>query len=266
MNYLGAYYELPGTPQEYYATAGMGRVGPGIDISHYGAPYQGMLGLGTYVEMPGYEGAMYATAGLGQEPWTPGRGQTPADDPRMVKKFARVRGDYRPGNIGSGLTTRAANLLVDEAKRQFSGMTVRKIGSTGWTPQGRVGFEVILRNPMRAGEIKQKIETIGRLAGPRVGTNTRLYAALTYIKPGDYFAGALPAEGAPPSAPPLVAEEEGFFAKKVGGIPVWAAGALGIAAVGGVVLLATKKKKPAAVAANRSRRRRRSRRRGGSRR
>jgi len=32
---IGSYYQL-------------GRVGPGIDVSHYGAPYQGMLGLGGY--------------------------------------------------------------------------------------------------------------------------------------------------------------------------------------------------------------------------
>jgi len=37
----------------YYATAGLGR---GYDVSHAGAPYQGMLGMGT----------MYAAAGIGE--------------------------------------------------------------------------------------------------------------------------------------------------------------------------------------------------------
>jgi hypothetical protein len=43
----------PGTPASgigsYYATAGLGR---GYDLSHAGAPYQGMLGVGEYVDQP----------------------------------------------------------------------------------------------------------------------------------------------------------------------------------------------------------------------
>jgi len=254
---LGAYYDLPGAPQEYYATAGMGRVDPGIDISHYGAPYQGMLGLGTYVEMPGYRGAEYATAGMGLgQSWSPGPGQTPADDPRMVKQYATVKGDYQARNIGSGLTTRAADEVVNEAKRQFAGMTVSKIGTTGWTKQGRVGFEVILRTPMRAGDIKRKVAAIGSLAGPRVGTNTQLIGALTYITPSDFVEAVLE-PGAPDVAVPESAGEGGgFFSAKVGGVPAWALGALGLVAVGGLVFAVTRKK-PAAVAANRRRRRRR---------
>lgn len=260
MKGLGAYYDLPGAPQEYYAAAGLGRVDPGIDISHYGAPYQGMLGLGAYVEMPGYRGAEYATAGLGAG-WKPDAGQTPADDPRTVKQYATVKGDYQPSNISSSQTTKAANEILTEARRQFAGMTVNKIGTTGWTSGGRVGFEVILRTPMRAGEIKRKIAVIGNLAGPRVGTNTRLLNALTYITPSD-FVDAVVEAGAPDVAVPESAGEGGgFFSAKVGGVPAWVVGGLGILTVGGILFAVTRKKKSAPVAANRRGRRRRRRRR-----
>lgn len=214
----------------YYATAGLGT---GIDVSHYGAPYQGMLGLG-------------------QATWSPGPGQTPADDPRMVKKYAVVRSVYRVRNVPSDKAGRLADLLLSRARTLFAGSTVRKIGSTGWTNDGRVGFEIVLSAATRAGEIKLRNATARDVAG-QLGGGAELYDAQTVISPTDY----MPLEDTmlPPSEQP-VAMEPATESRTIGGLPIWAVAGLGVAAVGAVALL-TMRKKPVTSNRRRSRSRRR---------
>ena len=126
-------------------------VGPGIDISHYGAPYAQMLGLG---DSGDGLGMLYRYgAGLG---WTPGPGQTPADDPRILSCFGKFRQTYKTsGPSGWGTpanSTAAANALLRAAQKQFPGQTVRKAGGgSGWLAGGKIGFEVVLATLMRWG-------------------------------------------------------------------------------------------------------------------
>lgn len=227
MHMIGSYYET------------LNGIGPGIDVSHYGAPYQGMFGLGT-------------------TPWT----GAPAEDPRMVRQFTTIRATYRVRNLGGDRTAaRAAAAILSKAQALFSGNTVRKIGTTGWTSDGKVGFEVILASAMRAGEIKQKNFMAGQQAAAQMGGNVEFYDAATSI-PSNAF------EDAPPTAPPtpettpyVATTEDNFLTQEVGGLPVWALGLIGIGVVGGVAFVVLRKK-PAAVAANRRRRRRTTRRNG----
>ena len=252
-----SYYDEPGAPQEYSATAGFGRVDPGIDISHYGAPYRGMLGLGNVGMLYRYGTAM------GQ--WSPGPGQKPSDDPRMVKRFTTVRATYRVRGLGGDRTAaRAASAILAKGRAEFPGNTVRKIGTTGWSRGGKVGYEVILASDTRAGEIKAKNFRAGRKASTHMGGGVEFYDASTAIPANAYL-------DAPPEAPPIAEEEPsaspeeeagGFFSQKIGGLPVWAVGVLGLVVVGGVGYAVMRpKKKAAPVAANRRRRRRRRRRR-----
>lgn len=246
-----SYYDMPGAAPEYYAAAGMGRVGPGIDISHYGAPYAQMLGLGE-------TGMLYRYgAGMGQY------SGPPSDDPRMVKRYTVVRSTYDVRGLGGNNTAaRAANVVLSKARQFFSGNTVRKIGSTGWIAGGRVGYEVILANETRAGEIKEKNFKVGQTAASAMGGNVRFADARTAI-PANAFVEAPPeAPAISEEAPSATAAEEeaaangGFFSKKVGGVPVWAVGGVGILLLGGVFWYATRP--PARrVSANRRRRKRR---------
>lgn len=235
-------------------------VDPGIDISHYGAPYAQMLGLGSNGDGLGM---LYRYgAGLG---WTPGPGQTPADDPRILSRFGKFRQTYRTsGPAGWGTSankTAAVNAVVRAAQKQFPGNRVSKIGETGWVAGGRIGFEVIVAQPMRWGEIKMKgrrIQSANPLAGVHDGL--RLTDALTQKLQGTLLtpeqaaspepaaadSGAEPAESS--------GDEGGFLTTKVAGLPVWAIGIMGFGIVGGVAFLALRKK-PAPVAANRRRRR-----------
>ncbi len=257
----------------YYET--LEGIGPGIDISHYGAPYKQMLGvpaLGSYTEQPG-EHFRSATAGLGhgmlyryqanlgQTPWT----GAPADDPRMVRQFTTVRSTYRVRNLGGDRTAaRAAEAVLAKARALFSGNTVRKIGTTGWTNDGKVGYEVILATNTRAGEIKRKNFQAGQQAAAEMGGNVSFYDAATAI-PGNSFVDAPPTapptpEMAPSSTPAqeLAAQNGNFLTQRVAGLPVWALGLIGVGVVGGVVVLATRKKKAPAPTPNKRRRRRRS--------
>lgn len=215
----------------YYAAAGLGY---GVDVSHYGAPYQGMLGVD----------------GLGQTTWTPGPGQTPADDPRMVKKFAVVRSLYRVRNVPSAQARRLADLLLSRARNLYPGNTVRKVGTTGWTNDGRVGFEVSLANATRAGEIKQRNATARDVAA-QLGGGAELYDAQTFISPSDY----MPLEDTmlAPSEQP-VSTDQPSSTGMVGGLPIWAVAGIGVAAIGAIAFVALRKKP---VTANRRRRSRR---------
>lgn len=217
----------------YYAAAGLGY---GVDISHYGAPYQGMLGVD----------------GLGQTTWTPGPGQMPADDPRMVKKYAVVRSLYRVRNVPRDKAGRLADLLLARARALYPGNTVRKVGTTGWTNDGRVGFEVSLANATRAGEIKQR-NAGARSVAAQLGGGAELYDAQTFISPSDY----MPLEDTmlPPGEQP-VATESAPASRTVGGLPIWAVAGIGAAAIGAIAFVALRKKP---VAANRTRRRSRRR-------
>lgn len=213
----------------YYATAGLGF---GVDVSHYGAPYQGMLGLN----------------GLGQTTWSPGPGQSPADDPRMVKKYAVIRSVYRVRNVPSDKAGRLADLLLSRARALFPGNTVRKIGTTGWMNDGRVGYEVHLAAATRAGEIKQRNATARDVAA-QLGGGAELYDAQTIISASDY----MPLEDTmlPPSEQPVATPAS----STVGGLPVWAVAGIGVAAIGAIAFVALRKKP---VTANRRRSRRRA--------
>jgi dienelactone hydrolase len=253
----------------------MGAVGPGIDISHYGAPYAQMLGLGSSGDGLGM--LFRYGAGMG---WTPGPGQTPGDDPRILSQYGKFQQTYKtsgPSGWGTSSNTQAAAAaLLRAAQKQFPGQTVRKLGSTGWASGGRIGFEVILASPMRWGAIKAKgklIESANPLAAVHDGL--RLTDAMTQKLSGTLTtpeAAADPTAPAPPSGPEAAESsgEEGLLTTKVAGLPVWAIGIMGFGIVGGIAYLALRKKpKPKAVAANRRRRRssrRRRRRRRSSRR
>lgn len=255
-------------------------LGTGIDVSHYGAPYKGMLGvgdsgdgLGFYTEQPGFD-YEYATAGLGRgmlyrygaalgvAPWT----GKPSEDPRMVKKYTKVVATYRVRNLGSNGNTapKAADAIYAEARRAFSGNTVRKLNGSGWgggSLQGKVGFEVVLAQPMRAGEIKQKNFQAGKKAQARM-SGTTWYDATTHI-PSNAFVDAPPETPPTPEETPSTTPEQDtaptpFYSKKVAGLPVWAIGLVGTGLVVGVGYMATRKRKPA-VTPNRRRRRRRRR-------
>lgn len=239
MHTIGSYYET------------LDGVGPGIDISHYGAPYKGMFGVDGLGEM------LYRyQAGLGVEPWT----GVPAEDPRMVRQFTIVRSTYRVRNLGGDRTAaRAADAILAKARALFSGNTVRKIGTTGWTGDGKVGYEVILAQDTRAGEIKSKNFRAGQQAAAQMGGSVQFYDAATAI-PSNAFIDAPPSapatpETAPSSTPSQEAAAQGnVLTQKVAGLPVWALGLIGIGVVGGVAFVATRKK-PAPVAPNRRRRR-----------
>lgn len=243
------------------------RIDPGIDISHYGAPYKGMLGvpsLGAYTEMPGFD-YEYATAGLGMlyrygaalGSWT----GKPSEDPRIVKQFTVVRSTYRVTGLGGDRTAaRAADTLLQKARQLYAGNTVRKIGTTGWIAGGRVGFEVILASPTRAGEIKQKNFQAGQQAASAMGGSVSFTDARTQI-PQNAFEDAPPtAPAIPEEAPSATPQEQdgNFFTQEVAGLPVWAIGLIGVGVLGGAVVLLTRKRP--APTPNRRRRRRRSRR------
>lgn len=250
----------------------MGRVDPGIDISHYGAPYRGMFGLdglGRYVDRPGFH-AEYATAGLGMLYRYHGLGAwtgKPSEDPRMVKRYTVVRATWRAEGLPSGGAAEAAQRLHYQGRQLFPGNNVRKIGSTGWISGGRVGYEVVLANPMRAGEIKSKNFQAGLRAARGMGGSVRFVDARTAI-PSNAF------EDAPASAPTTPEEEpsatpeqeqsadDNPLTRRVAGLPVWGWGLLGLGTLGviGAVAFSGPRRRPAAVSPNRRRRRRRRRR------
>lgn len=255
---IGSYYNYP---------PALGRVDPGIDVSHWGAPYQGMLGLGGYAGL----GTLYATAGLGT--WTPGPGQTPADDPRMVNQFAKVRQTYRVRSVPSDKAGDAATAIMNAARTAFAPNRVRLASGdgygNGWGPGGRVGVDVTLAAATRLGELKaagKGLQNRNVISG--VSPGATLIDARTGVDASQITAA--PGVPAPPPGTPADAdapapttsptEEGNFLTRKVGGVPVWAIGGLGLVAVGGLAFALTRKKKPAAVAKNRRRRRRRRRR------
>jgi hypothetical protein len=225
-----------------------GTVDPGIDISHYGAPYKQMLGLDGLGDM------LYRYRGMGA--WT----GAPADDPRMVKRFTVVRATWRAEGLPSGGAAEAASRLHYQGRTLFAGNTVRKIGGTGWIAGGRVGYEVILANSTRAGEIKRKNHEAGVRAARGMGGSVRFVDGRTGIPASGFTASApgTPAveESAPTSLPGT--ETPSLMMQRAAGLPMWGWGVLGVGVLGAVaVALTAGPKKRAAVAANRRRRRRR---------
>lgn len=237
---------------------GMGAVGPGIDISHYGAPYAQMLGVGGSGD------------GLGMLYRYEALGLSPGDDPRILSRFGKFRQTYKTSGPSGwntdGAAATAADALLRAARKQFPGQTVRKAGGgSGWVAGGRIGFEVTLAQPMRWGEVKlrgKRIETVNPLAAVHDGL--RLADAVTQKLEGTL---STPEAEADPSIPPAEqgaevpeesggdGEEGGLLTTKVAGLPVWAISIMGFGIIGGVAFLALRKKKPAPVAANRRRRR-----------
>lgn len=257
----------------------MGRVDPGIDISHYGAPYRGMFGLdgvGRYVDRPGFH-AEYATAGLGMlyryrgmrglGSWT----GKPSEDPRMVKRFTTIKATWRAQNLPSGGAAEAAQRLYYQGTQLFRGNTVRKIGGTGWIAGGRVGYEVILANSMRAGEIKSKNFQAGQRAQSGMGGNVRFTDPRTSIPANGFTESGTDAPATPEETPSATLSEQTAaqspFTRQVAGLPAWAWGAIGIGAIGVVATVALSgKPRRAAPAVTPNRRRRRRRRRSSRRR
>lgn len=192
-------------------------VGPGIDVSHYGAPYQGMLGLGA-------------------TPWT----GAPSEDPRMVRSGTVVRSTFTTSGIG-GSTTPAmvASVLEATAREAFHGSTVRKIGSTGWIAGGRVGYDVTLSSPMRAGLVKQTNYRVGKRAEARLGGQVKFLNGRTLIPDANLEdAPSMPG----PSVPSEAASSPGASSsRRIMGLPVWAVALLGTGVVGGAAALLWKK-------------------------
>lgn len=247
---MGAYVEDPSSGRMsdvWYATAG---------TSGMGSYYETGESMGMYYEnpakYPGMEGL-----GAGAE-WTPGQNEGPADDPRIVRKYAKVTSVYSPRNISGDQTAKVAEMLVVEAQRRFPKHKVRKIGTTGWTSSnhpagsGKVGFEVILSESMRAGAIKKRFFEIGQKVGPEVGQQTSLYDARTLFNPRDLSMPDTEEQAKvelkereeedltkpPPEPPKTTKEEEGnFLTQEVAGLPVWLIGVLGVGAIGGVAYL-----------------------------
>lgn len=271
---MGAYVEDPSSGRKsdiWYATAG---------TQGMGSYYETGQSMGMYYEnpakYPGMEGL-----GAGAE-WTPGPNEAPSDDPRIARKYAKVTSVYSPRNISGDQTTKVAEMLVVEAKRRFPKHRVRKIGQTGWTSSshpagsGKVGFEIILSEPMRAGAIKKRFFEIGQKVGPEVGPQTSLYDARTIFNPSD-LSMPKPEEQAkvelkeqeedltkPPPEPPKTQKDENgnFLTQEVAGLPVWLIGVLGVGAVGGVAYLTLRGRGKGAaggVTPNRRKRRRRRR-------
>lgn len=239
-----------------YAARGMARpVDPGIDVSHYGAPYQGMLGL---------DGCM-GCAGLG---WVPGAGQTPRDDPRWLKRYSRVILHYAVSRVPSG--SAGPDALVNKARGKFPGQTVRKAWGNGWgsgVDSGRIGVEVVLASPMRLGEIKGKGKDLeGTLSGAGL-TDTSVSQAKTAYNAGDlmsesevaaHTAGQATSTSAmllPTNTEYSGAEGENFLTRTAAGLPVWGWGLLGLGTLGAVGLVVATTRRPAPVTANRRRRR-----------
>lgn len=222
-------------------------VGPGIDISHYGAPYKQMLGLGC---MGGGCGDMlYRYQGMGA--WT----GTPSEDPRMVKRFTVVRATWNVRGLPSGGAPEAAQRIHHQGRQKFPGNTVRKIGSVGWISGGRVGYEVVLADSMRAGEIKLKNFQAGKAAERGMGGSVRFTNGRTIIPANGFTESAPDAPATPedaPSAPP------GAEAGLIAGLPLWGWGAIGAGALGLVAVVALgggKKRRSPAPTPNRRRRR-----------
>lgn len=272
---MGAYVEDPSSGREsdvWYATAGT--------AAAMGSYYETGDSMGMYYDDPAKYPGMQ---GLGANAeWTPGPDEGPSDDPRIVRKHAKVTSVYSPRNISGNQTTKVAEMLVVEAKRRFPKHKVRKIGTTGWTSSkhpagsGKVGFEVVLSEPMRAGAIKKRFFEIGQKVGPEVGPKTSLYDARTIFSPRDLSMPDTKEQAEvemkereeedltkPPPEPASSADENGnFLTQEVGGLPVWLVGVLGVGAVGGVAYLVMRNRTKARdMTPNRRRRQRRNKRR-----
>ena len=239
-----------------YQRAGMARpVDPGIDVSHYGAPYQGMLGLG-----------------LGNETWS---GSPPSADPRMLKQYSKAVLSYAVTNVPSG--DAGPNALQAAARSAFPGQTVRKAWGNGWGSggnNGRLGVEITFATATRLGEVKAKSNAMqGALTGAGL-TGARLSQAKTHFNNGDLMTaeeraahgGGVPVPPSDGLIPPVTGEPSGstdFFTRRMAGLPVWGWMGLGVGAIAMVgVAVAVGGKgapAPAAVTANRRRRARRPR-------
>jgi hypothetical protein len=166
---------------------------------------------------------------------------------------------------GDNTAAKAADKIYAAARSAYSGNTARKLGGSGWgggSLQGKVGFEVTLAQPMRAGEIKQKNFQAGKKAQSQM-SGTTWYDATTQI-PSNAFVDAPPQtpptpEEAPSTTPDQDVAETSFLSKRVAGLPVWAIGGISIVLVGGIGYMATRKKSPAPTPNRRRRRRRRRR-------
>lgn len=186
------------------------------------------------------------------------------DDPRIVRQYGKVTARYQARNVSAAQAPSVPGMLATSARTKFPRDNVT---GAGWFADGRVGFDVIVASETRLGELRRQMGNVGLEVGPRIGTGTELYNSRVGWQWADIKAPpgspALPADTTVATGPADAAatDDSGFFGKKLGGVPVWALGLIGIVLVGGVATAVLVKKKPRAsapapVTANRRHRRR----------
>lgn len=182
------------------------------------------------------------------------------DDPRMVRQYGTIKVRYTPRNVTSTQSPSVPGMLTAAARSLFPQDNVK---DAGWFPGGVVGYTVVLSSERRLGEVRRLMGNVALQVGPRIGPTTELYNGRVSwdwndIKPAS--GGPAPADtdttaAAQPASAPAT-DEEGFFAKKVGGVPVWALGTVGVVVLGGIGFAVLRKPRAAALSANRRRHRR----------
>lgn len=239
----------------------------------------------------------YHMAKLGDWPndtvWNPGAGQTPRNDPRIVKAYSTVRGTWTPSGISRTTAPSVPGLLKAQVQSRLPGWTVK---SAGWNAAGQVEISVVVPSDTAAGVIKGAFFDAGdavnsqRAAGGFLvlgttasGTPAKLINPMTYVNATDIklpsssttTPSTTPDATTTPSTTPdtttptttdTTTSDQPFYMKSIAGLPVWAIGIGGIALVGVLGFTALRKKpaaasKPAAAAAVVANRRRRHRRR-----
>jgi len=235
----------------------------------------------------------YHMAKLGDWPndtvWNPGAGQTPRNDPRIVKAYSTVRGTWTPSGISRTTAPSVPGLLKAQVQSRLPGWTIK---SAGWNAAGQVELSVVVPSDTAAGVIKGAFFDAGdavnsqrnasgflMLGTTSSGAPAKLINPMTYVNATDI---KLPSSSTPSTTsdttttPSTTSDttttpattdtgtDQPFYMKSIAGLPVWAIGIGGIALVGVLGFTALRKKpaavsKPAAAAvvANRRRRHRR---------
>jgi len=185
------------------------------------------------------------------------------DDPRIVRQYGRVKARFTPRNVTALLAPNVPGMLTAAARARFPRDNVT---GAGWFSGGVVGFDVIVANETRLGDLRRQMGNVGMEVGPRIGQGTELVNARVQwdwndIKGAPGTPAPAETETTVATGPGEASANDGFFGKKVGGVPVWALGLVGLVLVGGVGVAVLRKKPRSATAATvTANRRRRSRR------
>ena len=225
----------------------------------------------------------YHMAKLGDWPndtvWNPGAGQTPRNDPRIVKAYSTVRGTWTPSGISRTTAPSVPGLLKAQVQSRLPGWTIK---SAGWNAAGQVELSVVVPSDTAAGVIKGAFFDAGdavnsqrnasgflMLGTTSSGAPAKLINPMTYVNATDIKlpSSSTPSTTSDTTTTPATTDtgtDQPFYMKSIAGLPVWAIGIGGIALVGVLGFTALRKKpaavsKPAAAAvvANRRRRHRR---------